>query len=198
MSKVLFAVLGGTVIGAVAGYFWNKKEVEAANTVTFEEIRQEKVEEAPADPEPKEEPTQEEKPKAKRAKKDVHLEEKKDILETAKELAEEPPVSYSKPRKGRPKKPYVIPPEELGEMEDYETITLTYFADGTLTDDDYKVIEQEEADDIIGPDALSHFGEYEDDSVCIRNEKYKCDYEILNDLREYEEVLKENPYLSED
>lgn len=185
--KYTLAALAGAVIGAVGAIIFSRYEEQKANTITFEEIK------AEAEPKP-EESKQDEQPKT--AKADAHLEEKKDILEISKELAEEPPVNYTKPRKKRPKKPFVISPEELGDLEDYQTITLNYFADGTLTDEDYKVVE--DLDDLIGPEALTHFGEYEEDSVCVRNEKYKCDFEILNDLREYDEVLKENPYLSEE
>lgn len=85
--------------------------------------------------------------------------------------------------------PYVISPDEFGENGDeYETISLTYYADGVLTDDADEVIE--DVDDIVGTDSLTHFGEYEDDSVFVRNERMKCDYEILLDTRKYSEVKK--------
>ena len=47
----------------------------------------------------------------------------------------------------------------------------------------------------IGKDSLTHFGEYEDDSVFVRNDRLKADYEILMDQRTYAEVLQEKPYL---
>lgn len=80
-------------------------------------------------------------------------------------------------------KPYVIPPEEFGEFEDYECISLTYYADKVLTDDNDELVE--DVDDIVGLDSLNHFGEYEDDSVHVRNDRLKCDYEILYDPRKY-------------
>lgn len=81
---------------------------------------------------------------------------------------------------------FVIEPEEYGEIDDYETISLTYYSDGVLTDDDNQPLE--DIDDIIGEESLEHFGEYEDDSVFVRNTKRKCDYEILMDYRAYENV----------
>jgi hypothetical protein len=81
---------------------------------------------------------------------------------------------------------FVIEPEEFGEIDDYETISLTYYSDGVVTDDDNQPIE--DVDEIIGEDSLEHFGEYEDDSVFVRNTKRKCDYEILKDYREYSNV----------
>lgn len=82
--------------------------------------------------------------------------------------------------------PYVIPPEEFGELDDYETISLTYYSDGMLTDDQDNIIE-----DVVGAvgwDYEDHFGEYEDDSVFIRNDARKCDYEILRDERCYRDL----------
>lgn len=40
----------------------------------------------------------------------------------------------------------------------------------------------------IGDDALGHFGEYEDDSVFVRNDEEQTDYEILLDGRNYHDV----------
>jgi len=93
-------------------------------------------------------------------------------------------------------KPYVITPEEFGEMYDYETVSLTYYADDFLTDDQNYLIE--DILDTVGENALSHFGEYEDDSVYIRNDKKKCDYEILLSEKKYKDVLKENPHLMDE
>lgn len=93
-------------------------------------------------------------------------------------------------------KPYVIPPEEFGELDDYDQVSLTWYADKFLTDENDCLIEDVEG--IIGFESLTHFGEYEDDSVFVRNERLKCDYEILLDTRNYEDVLKKKPYLLED
>lgn len=83
--------------------------------------------------------------------------------------------------------PRVIAPDEFGSEDDYETINLTYYADGVLTDEDDIPIE--DVDGMIGEDSLTHFGEYEDDSVHVRNDKLKCDYEILYDTRNYSDVV---------
>ncbi len=88
------------------------------------------------------------------------------------------------------KYPYVISPEEFGEFDDYEKISLTYYADGVLADDNNEVVD--DVEDIVG-DALDHFGEYEDDSVFVRCDERKCDYEILLDQRTFSEVSDSNP-----
>ena len=83
-------------------------------------------------------------------------------------------------------KPYVISPDDFDEMDDYETETLMYYEDDVLTDDGGNIITDVEK--LIGKDSLSHFGEYEDDSVFVRNDKLKTDYEILADGRNYYDV----------
>lgn len=89
-------------------------------------------------------------------------------------------------------KPYIISPEEFGENDDYELICMTYYNDKVLADDDDNVVN--DIEDTVGIEALSHFGEYEDDSVFVRNDILRCDYEILLDPREYSDVLREMPY----
>lgn len=81
-------------------------------------------------------------------------------------------------------KPYVISPAEFGEMDGYSVETLFYYANGMLADANGEVID--DAEDIIGEDSLTHFGDYEEDSVCVRNDRLKADYEILKDNGDYE------------
>lgn len=81
----------------------------------------------------------------------------------------------------------VISPDEFGEWDDYELVSLRYYADGVIEDEDGEIVENVES--LIGTDALNHFGEYEDDSVFVRNEALKKDIEILRD---------EDPYYSDD
>lgn len=87
------------------------------------------------------------------------------------------------------KHPYVITPEEYGEEDNYETETLTYYADGVLT---YYTTDElvEDVDGMIGSDSLSHFGDYEDDVVHVRNDSLKIDFEILRDEQKFSEVKR--------
>ena len=95
------------------------------------------------------------------------------------EEGSEEPMKYTKP--------FVIPPEEFGQMDDYEAESLMYFeGDGVLTDDWFNVIEN--VDGLVGEDFAEHFGEYEDDSVFVRNPMFKKDFEILKDERTFESV----------
>lgn len=92
-------------------------------------------------------------------------------------------------------KPYVIPPEQFGDDENYDQISLTYYADGVLADENDEVID--DVEETVGIESLNHFGEYEDDSVFVRNDTRKCDYEILLDQRTYSEVAEEMPHRME-
>ena len=85
-------------------------------------------------------------------------------------------------------RPYVIRPEEFGELDGYEMISLTHYSDGILADDDDQRMVDDEIDEVVGADYAEHFGEYEDDSVFVRNDRLKCDYEILFDHRKYSEL----------
>lgn len=91
--------------------------------------------------------------------------------------------------------PYVITPEDFAADDEYQSESLTLYACGTLTDDFDNPIE--DVDATVG-DALDHFGEYEDDSVFVRNDRYKCNYEILKDVRTFEEVRNRTLSLTED
>ena len=92
-------------------------------------------------------------------------------------------------------KPRIISPEEFGE-EDYREISLTYYADGVLADEDDNIVEDLEG--TVGEDYASHFGEYEEDSVFVRNDDTMTDYEILRDLRCYSDIYQSMPYPTED
>lgn len=86
--------------------------------------------------------------------------------------------------------PYVISPEEFDELDGYTAISLTYFADGVLSDENGVIID--DVEEIVG-DGLNHFGEYDEDAVYVRNDAKRCDYEILKDERKYAEFRKTLP-----
>ena len=92
-------------------------------------------------------------------------------------------------------RPYVIEPSEFGEFDDYEKISLTYTADGVLLDDMNEIVD--DIEETVGEDSLERFGEYEDDAVHARNDAKKCDYEILLDQRNYQEILETQPHRTE-
>ena len=81
--------------------------------------------------------------------------------------------------------PYVISPDDFDE-NGYEIVSLTYYADDVLTDEHDNVIRNR--DKLIGKDSLTKFGEYEEDSVFVRDDERKIDYEILADTRNYHDL----------
>lgn len=127
---------------------------------------------------------------------------KPDLREYAARIQEQGYTDYSNNSKSEGnteemtdvEKPYVIEPNEYGECG-YETVELTYYSDGVLADDMDNVVD--DVDDIVGLDSLTQFGEYEDDSVHVRNDRLKCDYEILLDHRKYSDVTNNSPHQAE-
>lgn len=84
--------------------------------------------------------------------------------------------------------PYEITPNEFGDIE-YEEVELVMFVDDVLADGDtYERVE--DVDNVVGEDNLQKFGHYEEDRVCVRNDRLKCDYEIIRDERTYEQAYK--------
>ena len=80
-------------------------------------------------------------------------------------------------------KPYMITVDEYAELDDYNTESLYYFEDGVLTDESENIID--DVEDIVGEEALAKFDEEEVDSVYVRNDARKTDYEILRDMGNY-------------
>lgn len=108
------------------------------------------------------------------------------------------PITEEKEKETAPEvKPYIIKPEDFGENLGYQCITLTYYAgDGILADDDDYLVD--DVDNVVGVDSLSHFGDFEDDAVHVRNDRLKIDYEILRDKRKYKDVIGVNSLKAED
>lgn len=85
--------------------------------------------------------------------------------------------------------PYVISPDEYGLHDDYDTENLTYYAlDGFLVNDiTNEPIEDQEH--VTGFECLEHFGEFVGarDTVFVRNDELKIDYEICKVNQRYNE-----------
>lgn len=184
MNKTIFGI-AGFVLGAAAGSLttWKllkdkyaqiaQEEIDSVKEV-YSKANDEK--ETVSEPEP-------ENVKKVVSKEAEEFMKKLDYTQYSKDEPENPQVM-----KESEDIPYVIKPEEFGEFDDYEEISLTFWADQILTDDDDEILE--DVNRVIGFESLNHFGEYEDDSVYVRNDRLKCDYEILLDQRKYEDVLK--------
>lgn len=195
MNSKMSAMLGfltGIILGGAAAWYYSREKYAF---IAEQEIAS--VKEAYAKHDQQEKPTE---PTAPTVLSPGKVEDKPSLVEYAKRLQGEGYREYSttvadKPVEEAPKMipgeiPYVISPDEFGELEGYTQVSLTYFADGVLSDEYGAVVD--DVEEIVG-DALHHFGEYEDDSVFARNDAKRCDYEILMDLRTFEEFQKTLP-----
>lgn len=87
---------------------------------------------------------------------------------------------------------FPVSPDEFGDIETYDQTSLTYFSDGVLySDTDYKVVENPEK--LLGNDWEQYIGIYDYDVAYIRNDRFKCYYEVLRDNRAYSDVSKSFP-----
>lgn len=174
--KGLFIFAAGAVVGAVASAYLVKDKIMADAREEINEVREYY------------------KSKKETKKEEVEVEEK--IEEEVPEVEEKEQyeqitrnyTNYSKPVEPKEIKatvddPYTIDPEKFGELEDYDTATYTYFADGVLVDDVDEVIEGDEnVNAIVGLDNLKIFEEFAGCSaIYVRNDVWKMDFEILKD-----------------
>lgn len=83
-------------------------------------------------------------------------------------------------------RPYIIEPEEFAELDGYDAVMLTLYADGVLENEFGEVIEDIEG--LIGKDPIRHFAETYDELVYVRNNKEETDFEVQRDHRRYSEV----------
>lgn len=104
------------------------------------------------------------------------------------EIASEYQNDYMKEEKYLKVRPYVISSDEFGQADEYDVMELTYFADGVVADDWGEMIEN--VDEVVGLASLLTFGDNNDDpdTVYVRNDERKCDYEICADTRNYYDV----------
>lgn len=185
--KIFGAFAMGLVIGAAATQRYAMKKYsqiaqEEIDSVKETFSRLQKSEKAEKKPE------SESKPEVK--EEDVN--KAKEILRDNGYVRDVEEKTDGKERRMRRRKPYVISPEEFSEENDYDVISLNYYADGVLTDDNDEEIE--DVEETVGTESLTHFGEYEDDSVYVKNDVRKCVFEILLDHRRYSDVIKHKPH----
>ncbi len=189
--KGLLIFAAGLAVGAVAGAVLVKNKVLADAKAEIDEVRK-YYRESRGVVEEVEEKEVEEKEEVKEVEKKEY--ELKDI-----QIKDEPKTgltNYNQITKMYMSKdefqapmyddPFVIDPSEFGENPEYDTETLTYFADGVLVDDVDDVIE--EPDIVVGLENLKIFEEFGATTVYVRNDIYKTDYEIIRDDWNYSDL----------
>ena len=127
-------------------------------------------------------------------------EEMTDYIQKAVEYLSDSPIDYSHIEAGiLPKEeivedtPYEISSDEFGEFDDYECITLTYFLDEVLVDDQYQILD--EPISLVGDISLIEHdvGEFAEDCIYIRNDAKRCDFEIIYALETYKDYILKHP-----
>lgn len=184
----IFGVATGSV---VTWYFVKQKyaRVDISGNISKEELEslKEKLK-------AREKATEEQEEKKDIAKEAIH---KPDITEYAKILKKENYVNYSDKdpnsmddnhQMKKVSRVESVSPSEFGENEEYDRIVLNYFSDDILADDESGEI-IDNPDYLVGNDFASHFGDYESDTVFIRNDTEETYYEICRDDRTYDEVV---------
>lgn len=165
VAGVLLSFGAGAVAGAVGCWLYLKKKYE--------------------EPAPPEAPSE---------KAESDLPEADEVREEPEETDDETYEAYSslafdygaQSRANAHVRPRPIDPCEFGEAFGYETVCLTYFADGVLAYDDGDLVE--DVDGLVGEDFSSHFGEYEEDAAYFRNDRLACDVEVLRDVRRHRDL----------
>lgn len=127
-------------------------------------------------------------------------EEMTDYIQKAVDYLSNSPIDYSHIETGvLPKEkivedtPYEISSDEFGEFDDYECITLTYFLDEVLVDDQYQILD--EPFELVGDISLIEhdIGEFAEDCIYIRNDAKRCDFEIIYALETYKDYILKHP-----
>lgn len=78
----------------------------------------------------------------------------------------------------------IIPPNELGLEDDFEEISLVYYAGNDILEDDYgEIVDNRE--DVVGEDFVKHFGEFEKGTVIVINRAHEAYYVIELDEGKY-------------
>lgn len=186
--KGLFIFAAGLVAGAVAGAYLVKDKVMTDAKAEIEEVR----EYYKSKKESKKEI--EEKPEVNEEKENVEelVNEYEEIVKNSgytnyNKMSEQPKVE----KVSSVDMPYVIDPEEFGALDDYDTMTLTYFEDKVLVDDVDEVIDQ--PDPVVGLDNLKVFEEYGARSMYVRNDIWKIDFEIIKDDWNWSDLQEDTP-----
>lgn len=84
--------------------------------------------------------------------------------------------------------PHVISIKEFDDpdYDHYDKIGLYYTSDGKLIDEENELVEN--PDEKVGKKFVKHFGDDEEDSTYVRNDKLETDYEIVREDESYSEV----------
>lgn len=188
MKYYILAGLAGLTIGAAGAWYLAKTHYEEiANQELKERLSKRKSKKSPDDIS--------EKPKEKKEKVNTWNGDKgdlKDYVEHAKKyqtFSDDIPTSKKRGDALDEKEDLeelenieMIPESLFGDEEDYDQISLTYYANDILADDAGEIVDDRES--VVGEvDFIEDFDE--DDAIYICNHRHKAYYEILRSEEDY-------------
>ena len=193
MKKSIIAAIGGAIVGAGVAYIFVKKKYntiidELSNQVNDfivpvpEEVTEDNIVVVDSDMDKKIKPPSYDTSYNNVVEKTGYNDMFKD--------KEKPASKKSGGRKKKVADIEYIDPVTFGDDKDYDTLTFTYYADGVVANEDNEEIADYEIISLLGENFEDHFGEYEQDSVNVKNNKTKTYYEVLKDDRCYSEVAE--------
>ncbi|MDR0918120.1 MAG: hypothetical protein LBM93_02560 [Oscillospiraceae bacterium] len=179
LSKlIIFAV--GVAVGATSAWYFAKRKYEA---ITQEEIDSVK------------EVFQRNRKNPKENEFDKLVKSYGDILTTCNYVSKKSDIFSVKDEHKKIEElllPEMISDDVFGDNDDFETMTLFWYADKILADYDNEVIDN--IDDVVGKETLKYLDACRGDVIYVRNPKLKCDYEICKDKRKFSNLIKEDIY----
>lgn len=207
--KTLCVFAGGALVGAAATYFAVKTKFEKIANDEIQEIREFYKDKSEKEIEIIEknavsryqheqdmeelrnkedfEPTEEELDEYRKQVEKYNHPEYADALVRKRELQIKEQEEQKEMTEEFDKPYYIIKPDQMGETG-YDSVTLTYYADGILCDELDNVIDEDEIEERIGMEALVNIGLYDPDIIHVRNEYLEIDYEIQEDVRRYADM----------
>ena len=193
-----FIFLGGLITGAVITYFTMKNKCEEYIQKEIKEVKDElhnrhnDVENEVIDVEETEEVKDTEDDGTEEVKDTEDAENHQEYNDIINEYAPSNEVEISEiEREDDPRCAHIVTPEDFGSIEGYDYDSLYWHPNNVVTNNtDTESIHPDELYNLVGmswSEIESHFGEYEDDTVFVRNNDLKCDYEILRTIEDFEE-----------
>ena len=182
--KIAFAFITGAAAGSVVAWKLLEKryaDIAQEEIDSVKEVYSRKYDNDDTNGEPVEDTSEESGPEPKEDLDDIA--EYESIISKHYGTIEDLEKGGSEPMKDETIR--ILSPSEFNDIDEdeYDVVTLTYYANGVLADEFDNVIE--DVENTVGTDALNSFGEYEDDSVFVLNETYGTAYEILLDESDY-------------
>lgn len=192
MNKTFLAFGAGLAVGIGGSYFYLKQKYEEKLSEQIQEVRrhyQEKQEKTKAKEEKDEKFASRFEEAEARGKDRIAYEFIAKRYQGSDKNPVDPAEQESPPEDEPEEEIFTVSEEEMETYENFEDITLTYYAeDDILCDDQEQVIEDPEA--IIG-DALTKFGVKSDypDTVYVINKRVRAIFEVLIVEGSYQEIV---------